>query len=379
MIRFAVIGVGRMGMTHAVNLYKGRVRGATLSAVCDTDPKVLEDCRRRFPSVRAYADHHALIEERAVDAVLIATPHYAHEEIAVDCISHGIHTLTEKPISVTTARAKHIAAVAAEHPEVIAAVSYNQRSNRMYRRARQMLADGTLGDIVRVNFIITNWYRSQAYYDQGGWRASYNGEGGGCLINQCIHQLDVLQWLIGMPRAIKANSRTVGRNITVENDVTATLIYDGFDCSFSASTHEMGGINRLEIVCDKGRLVIYPTRMEIYRHRSEREVNADTKQGYGFAKTTKSTYGYGLFRLISDTIYGQQLRSLRAFSSAIEGKGEPLAYAHEGVNALQIINGIYLASYTDATVSIPLDDTAYEEFLQDACRRETERKKGDQL
>ena len=296
MLKFAVIGVGRMGMTHATNLYKGRAKGVILSAICDIDEDVIKKCAKKFPKATAYSDYKEMIAKESLDGIVIATPHYSHEEIAVYAIEHGVNTLIEKPASVTTKRAKHIAKVAAENPSVIAAVSYNQRSNRMYRLAKEMLSDGTLGQIRRVNFIITNWYRSQAYYDQGGWRASYNGEGGGCLINQCIHQLDVLQWLIGLPEKITALTRTVNRNITVENDVTAVLSYADFECTFTASTHEMGGINRLEIVCDKGRLVIYQKKMEIYRHKSELEVNAETSAGYGFTKTKKTVYGYGALR-----------------------------------------------------------------------------------
>ena len=370
MLNFAVIGVGRMGSRHVQNLYKGRVKNVRLTAVCDVDETVLEKCKKKFPKCAMYADYKQLIDELKPDGIVIATPNYSHEEIAVYAIEHGVNTLIEKPISVTTARAKHIAAAAAARPDVLAAVSYNQRSNKMYIHAKQMLSDGTLGNIQRVNFIITNWYRSQAYYDQGGWRASFNGEGGGCLINQCIHQLDILQWLIGLPKKITATTRTVGRNISTENDVTAILSYDDFDCTFTASTHEMGGINRLEIVCDKGRLVIYQTKMEIFRHTSEREINAATTQGYGFAKTKKSVYRYGFFRLLADAVYGQQLRSVRAFANAVENKGKPLAYADEGYAALEIINGIYLSNATGAPVNIPLDDEAYERFLADATERE---------
>lgn len=364
MLKFAVIGVGRMGKRHAFNLAHGLLYGVKLQAVCDIDSKALDWCKKHAKRANRYSDYKQMIASEKLDGVIIATPHYSHEEIAVYLIEHGVNVLIEKPASPTVTMAKHIAEVAKAHPEVKVGVSYNQRSNRMYKKAKEMLSSGKLGDIQRVNFIITDWYRSQAYYNQGGWRASYVGEGGGCLMNQCIHQIDVLQWLIGMPKHITATAHTVDRKITVENDVTAILGYDNFDCAFTASTHEIKGVNRLEIACDKGRLVIGSRRMKIYRHKSQVIVNRETKFGYGATPSTSSTYGYGCIRYIADLIKGQQLRSIRAFAKDIKGKGKMLATAQEGENALQIINGIYLSAYKNSRVALPLDEGEYAEYLK---------------
>ncbi|MDE6302846.1 MAG: Gfo/Idh/MocA family oxidoreductase [Clostridia bacterium] len=374
MLKFAVIGVGRMGKRHAFNLAHGLLGGVKLQAVCDIDAKALDWCKAHAKRAHRYSDYKKMIESEKLDGVIIATPHYSHEEIAVYLIKHGVNTLIEKPASPTVSMAKHIAEVAAAHPEVKAGISYNQRSNRMYKKAKELISSGKLGFIQRVNFIITDWYRSQAYYNQGGWRASYVGEGGGCLMNQCIHQLDVLQWLIGMPKAITARTHTVDRNITVENDVAAILEYDGFDCTFTASTHEIKGVNRLEIACDKGRLVIGPRRMKIYRHKSQVAVNKETKFGYGATPSRSSVYGYGCIRFIADIVKGQQLRSLRAFAKEIKGKGKMLAYAHEGERALQIINGIYLSAYKNESVNIPLNEGEYADYLADRIEWEKTKK-----
>lgn len=352
-----------MGKRHAFNLAHGLLRGVKLQAVCDVDGEALAWCKKHARRAHAYADYKDMVANEKLDGVIIATPHYSHEEIAVFLIEHGVNTLIEKPASPTVESAKHIAEIAREHSGVKAGVSYNQRSNRMYKKAKRMLDSGELGGIQRVNFIITDWYRSQAYYDQGGWRASYVGEGGGCLMNQCIHQLDILQWLVGLPKSITARTRTEDRNITVENDVTAILHYKNFDCAFSASTHEIKGVNRLEIACDRGRIVIGPRRMKIFRHKSQKEVNATTKHGYGFTPSTSSTYGYGLSRFIADIVKGQQLRSLRAFAKDIKGKGSMLATADEGERALQIINGIYLSAKKGESVALPIDVNEYKNYL----------------
>ncbi len=363
MLKFAVIGVGRMGKRHAFNLAYGLLQGVKLQAVCDIDKAALNWCEKHVSRAHAYSDYKEMVAKEKLDGAIIATPHYSHAEIACYLISHGVNTLVEKPASPTVKDARLIAETAKAHKEIKAGVSYNQRSNRMYKKAKRMLSGGELGEIQRVNFIITDWYRSQAYYNQGGWRASYSGEGGGCLMNQCIHQLDVLQWLIGIPDAVTAVTHTRDRNITVENDVCAILHYKDFDCSFTASTHEIKGVNRLEIACDKGRLVIGPRRMKIYRHKSQKEVNKVTKFGYGATPSRASVCGYGFFRFIADIVKGQQLRSLRAFRNEINGKGSMLARIDEGERALQIINGIYLSAYKNERVSLPLDIEEYDRFL----------------
>ena len=374
MLNFAVIGVGRMGSRHAYNLAHGALAGVRLCAVCDISEEALKKCKKRAPRAKQYTDYKQLIDCEKPDGVIIATPHYSHAEIAIYCIEHGVNTLVEKPASPTVAMAKSVASAAAAHPDVKAAVSYNQRSNRMYKRAKKLLESGKLGDIQRADFIITNWYRSQAYYNQGGWRATYAGEGGGCLMNQCVHQLDILQWLVGMPKSITAVTRTADRDITVENDVAAILSYEGFDCAFTASTHEIKGVNRLEIACDKGRLVIGPLFMKVYRHKSQKQVNRETKFGYGATPSRSYVVGYGFCRLVADIVFGQQLRSLRAFRDAIKGKGTPLADISEGERALQIINGIYLSAHGDKRVSLPIDEAEYSAYLEEMKRAERERR-----
>ncbi len=353
-----------MGKRHAFNLAHGFLTGVRLRAVCDIDDAALEWCKKFTPRAKRYRDYREMLKSEKLDGVIIATPHYSHEEIAVYAVGQGVNTLVEKPLAVTAAAAERIAAAAEAHPDTKVGVSFNQRSNRMYKRAKKLLSSGKLGDIQRVNFTITDWYRSQAYYNQGGWRASYTGEGGGCLINQCIHQLDILQWLVGMPSEIKAYAYTRDRNITVENDVTAIMKFGDYECAFTASTHELKGVNRLEIACDRGRVEIGRLKMTVYRHKSQKTVNAETKRGYGFAPSRASVSTYGFFTLLKDLICGQQLRSLRAFAKSIRGKGEMLASADEGARAVRLFNAIYYSAWKGEEVALPVDCGDYERELQ---------------
>jgi predicted dehydrogenase len=232
---------------------------------------------------------------------------------------------------------------------------------------------GVIGKAQRLNYIITDWYRSQAYYNQGGWRASLKGEGGGMLMNQCVHQLDLIQWICGMPKSVDAHMFTKGRKITTENDVTALFDYgDGVYLNFSASTHELRGTNRLEISGEKGRIVIDGLKMRVYTlYKDEPTVNAETKFGYGFVlrKTKKysHTLGFGLNFLLG----GQQLNIIKNFARAIMGKEKLISPIQDGLNAVQLINGMYLSSWTGKKIDLPIDDELYLETLHQKIKEES--------
>ena len=375
MKRLAVIGIGRMGSRHARNFVKGIVKGGKLVAVCDIDKQVLEGFCAKY-KVSGYENYIEMLDKENLDGVIIATPHKSHIVIAKECVKRGIHTLVEKPISVTTKEAEELVEVLKDNDKVIGAMMFNQRTNRMYVKAKQLIADGKIGKIQRVNFTITDWYRTQFYYDMGGWRASWSGEGGGTLINQCVHQLDILQWLIGMPEKIYANCKTVGRNITTENDVTAVFSYKDFECVFTSSTHEVPGTNRLEIAGDKGKIVIEKFKMYYWLNDySESEINARAKRDYGNKqdkKSKKKSLSYGFARMIYDGIYGQQSRIIKNFVKAIEcgDKDVLIAKAEEGINGLTLINAMNMSSWLNRPIDLPLDKDAYADMLSQKIEEE---------
>lgn len=378
MVKFAVIGVGRMGKTHARNLYKKKIKGgASLSAVCDINQERLNELKNSLKGVGMYSDYKQLLANADVDAVIIATPHYSHAEIAKACLAEGKHILIEKPITVIAKEAQELNEFAKNYPNQIYAVMYNQRTNPLYIKAKQLIDSGKIGEIQRVNFIITNWYRTQYYYDLGGWRASWSGEGGGTLINQCIHQLDILQWLIGIPKKIYSVCETKERNITTENEVTAILSYDNYKCSFSASTREIPGTNRLEIAADKGRIIIADNKMTYTLcENSEKEVNKNATKDYGNPKDKKSKThkkSYGIMQIIKEGLrYGQQANVIDSFVKAIECKNSDLLIAkgYEGINALEIINAMNMSSWLGKEVNLPVDKDEYEKMLKDKVDEE---------
>lgn len=369
MISVAVVGIGRMGGKHASNFCKGAVKNAKLVAVCDIDGKVLEAFKAKHTNVAVYSDYDKMLCEAKPDAVVVATPHYSHSALAKKALEKGISVLVEKPITVTVKDANSVIEVAKAHPEAVFAIMYNQRSNSIYARAKKIIESGKLGDLQRASFTVTDWYRTQYYYNMGGWRASWSGEGGGTLINQCVHQIDILQWLLGMPEKIISRCKTKGRKITTENDVTALFLYKNYDCVFIASTHELPGENRLVIVGSKGTMTITRHKAVIkYLKMDEKEVNARAKRDYGNSadkKYTKKYMFYGLKNYITDGLYGQQCNILRDFAAAVENKDPSLlrARGEEGVNALNIINAINMSAWKGKEVNVPVDPEEYEKML----------------
>jgi len=373
MVNIAVVGVGRMGSKHAYNAAK-RVKNANLVAVCDIDIEKAKLISKKLKT-KAYTDVDEMLEKEKLDAVIIATPHYSHVEIAMKCLDKGINILCEKPISVTTIEAQKLVEKAKE-TNLVCSMMYNQRTNRMYIKAKELISLGVIGKIQRVNFTITDWYRAQFYYNMGGWRASWSGEGGGTLINQCVHQLDLLQWLCGMPKLVKSYNQTKGRRITTENDVTAIMRFDDFDCVFTASTHEIPGINRLEIAGDKGIIQINSKTMKYTINKmSEEEVNQRAKRDYGnkVDKKGKTKHDwYGLKNIIRDAICGQQCNIIENFVNAVDAKNKDLLIAplDDGMKALTLINAMNMSSWTNEEIEIPLDGERYTKLLNEKVAQE---------
>ncbi|MDR3216884.1 MAG: Gfo/Idh/MocA family oxidoreductase [Clostridiaceae bacterium] len=377
-VRYGIIGIGKMGHTHAVKLLKGLDKNGTLTAVCDIDPARIMWAKERLPGVKIFEDYKELLACAEVDAAVVATPHYLHPGIAKKALCAGKHVLIEKPAGVYTKAVRELNEVAAAHPEQIFGIMYNQRTNPLYRQAKEWIDGGALGEIKRINWIITNWYRPQAYYDQGGWRGTWEGEGGGVLINQCPHQIDLFQWLGGMPTTVRGYAKTaVKRNISVENDVTFYTEYaNGASGVFVTSTHDFPGTNRLEISGDGGRIVIEQNllsekltfnKLKIF----ESEFNKDNKKFMPLISQRKirlrSTMLQNAVRL---GIVGQHMNIFRNFSRAVLF-GEPLiAPGADGIRGLTLSNAVHLSSWLGEAVTLPLDEELYIEELNKRVEEE---------
>ena len=370
-VRYGIIGIGKMGGTHAKKLLKNFDKNATLVAVSDVEAKRKAWAEATLKGVKFYDDYKELLADPAVDAVIVATPHYLHPVIAIEALRAGKHVLTEKPAGVYTAQVREMNEEAAKHPDQVFGIMYNQRTNPLYREAKRVIESGEMGEIKHISWIITNWYRPQAYYDQGGWRGTWAGEGGGVLINQCPHQLDLFQWLGGMPKSVRGFAKTaVKRNISVENDVTFYTEYaNGASGVFVTSTHDFPGTNRLEISGDGGRIVIEQNLLSekfVFNKLKvkEEEFNRNNTKFMPQIPQTKIVKRTTLLQnAIRLGLIGQHMNIIRNFSKAVLF-GEPLiAPGAEGINGLTLSNAVHLSSWLGKTVELPIDEKAFKSEL----------------
>ncbi len=358
-VRIGVIGLGSMGASHARNILEGKIPRLQLAAVSDVEPASAAP----FSSVPYFPTPEAMLASGKIDAVLIATPHYSHTGIGVAALEKGLHVLVEKPISVHTADCEKLIAAHAAQPKgrkTVFAAMFNQRTDPYYATIRRMIRDGTLGAVRRVQWTITDWFRSNAYYASGSWRATWQGEGGGVLLlNQCPHNLDLLCWLFGRPQSIRAFCH-LGKyhDIEVEDEVTAYLSYaDGLTATFIASTGEAPGSNRLEIAAEKGKVVVENNVVTFTENEMPTsEFNRTTAERFSRPKTTE--------RVIPCDGHGtQHVGIMLNFTEAILDGAPLLAPAEEGIYSDELANAMLLSSFEDRTVALPLDGRHYEKVL----------------
>lgn len=364
-LRLGVIGLGNMGRAHATTIMAGNISGCRLAAVYDARP----DACAAFKEAAHFDDLGKLLRSGAMDAVLIATPHYSHTRIGIEALKAGLHVLVEKPISVHKADCLRLIAAHRSKKQVFAAM-FNQRTDPYYVKLRNLIRAGELGKIRRVNWIITNWFRTAAYYASGSWRATWAGEGGGVLLNQCPHQLDLWQWIFGMPARIRAYCQ-IGRyhKIEVEDDVTAYLEYpDGTTGVFITSTGEAPGTNRLEVTGERGRVVIENDRFLFTRNEIEMSE---------FSRKSKASFDSPAKWDVEIPISGhggQHGEILQNFTDAIL-KGAPLiAPAEEGIHSVELANAMLLSSLAGKTIELPMNAAAYERLLKKKIAESTFKK-----
>lgn len=358
-VRVGIIGIGNMGSAHAVNIYEGKVQKMRLCAICDIKEGVLQWAKTRLKGVKQYQDYKEMLSSKEVDAIIIATPHKLHPIIAKEAFATGLHVLTEKPAGIDIRSVREMNA-AAEKSGKLFGIMYNQRTNPLYAKLRQMVKEGTLGEIKRMVWIITNWYRTQSYYDSGEWRATWDGEGGGVLLNQCPHNLDLWQWIMGMPMKVQAHCQ-YGRyhQIDVEDDVTIWAEYaNGATASFITSTGEYPGTNRLEISGTKGKAVIECGVLKWYALDKDERVICMTE-------AENTSYEPVLYKeIVQEGQESAHLGILQNFTDAVlEGK-ELLAPGKEGIFGLTISNAAYLSDWTGRIVDLPMSQETEENFCK---------------
>jgi predicted dehydrogenase len=354
-VRLGIIGLGVMGQAHARNILARKIPRLQLAAVADNDPTRWA----QFPGIPGFATDHALIASGLVDAVLIATPHYFHTDTGIAALGAGLHVLVEKPISVQRADCERLLAAHKDRRLVFAAM-FNQRSDPLYAKLRALVHGGKLGPIRRVQWTVTNWFRPHAYYNLSAWRATWAGEGGGVLLNQCPHNLDLFSWIFGQPERVRGFC-AFGRyhDIEVEDDVTAYFeLPGGATATFIASTGEAPGTNRLEVMAENGRVVAEAGALRFTRNRvPAAKFSRTTKLPFAAPPTDERVFTF-------KDAGAQHVAILRNFADAIQRGAPLLAPAAEGIRSVELANAILLSSWTDRPVALPLDGRLYARWLK---------------
>lgn len=360
-VKYGIIGIGNQGSYYAKLITEGSIPNAILTAICDINDQKIENAKQKYgESITYFSDYKKMLESKVCDAVLVETPHYFHPEMVIDCLKTGHHAVCDKPAGVYTKQVCEMNEVA-KKSNLKFAMMFNQRTNCVYRKMREIIANGEIGELQRVNWIITDWFRTQAYYNSGSWRATWNGEGGGVLINQCPHQIDLVQWVIGqMPKKVRGFCK-YGRwhDIEVEDDVTAYFEYEnGATGIFITTTGETPGTNRFEVSGTKGKLLCENNKLIWYKN---------SEDSYRFSQTTDQGFAQPAREVIEVETDGkneQHAGILRNFTNAILGKEELFVDGTEGIYGVELMNAIELSGWNNGEeITLPVDKERYLNIL----------------
>ena len=374
-LRLGVVGVGNMGLSHINNWVEGKLPEIEVTCAADIDEKKFAAVKERAPGVVCFNTATELFRSGLCDAVIIATPHYFHPPLAEEAMRAGLHVMSEKPAGVYTKAVRELIEFTKTSDKTYA-IMFNQRTNCLYRKMKEIIDSGEYGQIKRVSWIITDWFRTQQYYNSGSWRATWEGEGGGVMLNQCPHQLDLWQWLCGMPVKIRAYCHEgKWHDIEVEDDVTIYAEYaNGATGTFITTTGDCPGANRLEITLDRAKLLcdaVNPygeSPLWIYElKQSTQEFINTCPQGFSRVE--------GEWRKVeTDGKNEQHVGVMNAFAAHIL-RGEPLvAEGKEGINGLMISNAAFLSSWLGQDVTLPIDEDLFYEKLQEKIRNSNHKK-----
>lgn len=357
-LRIGIIGIGNMGSAHAACIGGGEIEGMVLTAVCDIAKERRQWAASMFSDadVKIFEDDTELLQSGLVDAVIISTPHKLHPVIAKAAFAVGLHVLTEKPVGVSVSQVEELNQAAFVSGKTFG-IMFNQRTNELFAKAKELVQSGALGAPKRLVWIITNWYRTQNYYNSGGWRATWDGEGGGVLLNQAPHNLDIWQWIFGMPSRICATCAVAKyHDIQVEDDATIIAEYEnGASAMFITTTGELPGTNRLEISGDKGKIVIENNKLTFWQlSYGERE--------YCFAPEGTPAPEVTVTDFVSQGTETAHRGILQNFTNHILKEEPLLAPGYDGIYSLQLSNAAYLSSWTGEWVTLPMDEISCAAF-----------------
>jgi len=376
-VRLGIIGIGTQGGNYANFIKDGKVKDMVIGAICDDDPAKKAMCAEKYPNVPFYTNYVEMLDSGNVDGVVTCVPHYLHPEMGINALKRNIHALIEKPAGVYTKQVKELNEFAATKPELTFGIMFNQRMNPLYQKLKELIDNGAIGKIRRTNWIITTWWRPQGYYDQSAWRATWGGEGGGVLVNQAPHQLDLLQWICGMPKKIYSNVKYgYQRDIVVEDEVTALLDYgNGATGVFITCTHDVLGTDRFEILGDNGKIVVDDSkRITIKRLKKPEPEMSATMMTTDINKLVKGGKTEDLYSeevIEFKSVWGaQHIGVLENFAANIVEGTPLLAPGSDGINGVRFANAILLSSWLGKEVELPFDEDLYLKELNKRIKEE---------
>lgn len=377
-IRLGIVGFGAQGGMYAKFIADGMVPNMEVGAIADIDQVALQRAGESYPDVPRYEDYRQLLASGDVDAVVTTVPHYLHPEMGIAALEAGVHALVEKPAGVYSKQVKELNEFAASKPELTYAIMFNQRNNPLYQAIKEIVENGDIGAIRRTSWVITTWWRPQPYYDQSAWRATWGGEGGGVLVNQAPHQLDLWQWICGVPRSVYAKvAYGFRRDIAVEDEVTAVVDYgDGVTGIFVTAVHDIVGTDRFEILGDRGKIVVDDSQTATVTRlvKDERELSdsmdmEDVRKLFMGEMDTSTLYEQETLRF--DSPWGQQHAGvLENFAANILDGTPLLAPGSDGINGVRLANAIHLSSWLGEEVPLDFDDEEYLRRLNERIREE---------
>ncbi|MEH7179829.1 Gfo/Idh/MocA family protein [Neobacillus vireti] len=369
-VRLGIIGLGAEGGMYANLITEGKVKNMVIGAICDNDPAKKQVAEEKYPGVPFYDNYIDMLESGDVDAVVTTVPHYLHPEMGIEALKRNLHALVEKPAGVYTKQVKELNDFAATKPELKFAIFFNQRTNPLYKKLKELIDNGEIGSLRSTNWIITTWWRPQGYYNQSEWRATWGGEGGGVLVNQAPHQIDLLQWICGMPKKVYAKLNFgYQRDIAVEDDVTAVFDYgNGATGVFVTKTHDVVGTDRLEIHGDKGKIVVDDSKKITIKRLKQSE--NEMSNSMDMSDVMKLFMGGGAGDIFTEeviefeSVWGKQHADvLEDFASAIVNGTPLLAPGSDGINGVRLANAMHLSSWLGKEIEVPFDEDLFLEEL----------------
>ena len=366
MLRIGISGVGAIARSYIQSFCDGKIKGAKITALSSRNKENMEFIREEYSlkDVSLYTDYEGLLKSGEIDAVMICTPHDQHPQMAVKAMEYGIHVLIEKPIASNINEIDTLGKMIKLHPELTSGVLYCKRMSKAYTKMKELVMNGAVGNLKRANWLITNMYRTEAYHKSSPWRGTYRSEGGGLLLTQTSHQLDLFLWMTGMPTSIQGFCyQGMERNIEVENDAMIQMEFEnGATGQFIASSREYPGSNRFELSGDAGQLIMEDDRRLIYRklRQKESEFNLQTSQAFGVIDY--ETYEYEF-----DDYDNQVLRVeiIHNFIEAVKTKQNAICPVEEAIHSLRVINGAYLPSWEKRKIELPYDPLEYQKKLDE--------------